>query len=111
MEHETIIGIDPGKSGAIAFIDGKNAEARKNDTTEHDIGDWLFSIQAMGRCFAYIERVSAMPGQGVSSTFKFGQSYGFLRGLLVGYGIPFEAVTPGVWQRSLGCLSKGNYGS
>jgi len=42
-----------------------------------------------------------MPKQGVSSTFKFGRGYGFLRGCLVALGIPFEDVTPQTWMRAL----------
>jgi Holliday junction resolvasome RuvABC endonuclease subunit len=49
-----------------------------------------------------------MPRQGVSSTFKFGTSYGFLRGVLVALEVPFEAVTPAKWQRSMSCLTKGD---
>jgi crossover junction endodeoxyribonuclease RuvC len=56
---------------------------------------------------AAIEQVHAMPKQGVASSFKFGQSYGFLRAMLIAFGIRFESVTPGKWQRELGCLSRG----
>ena len=55
---------------------------------------------------AYIEKVHSMPKQGVASSFKFGRSYGFLRGILVASQIPFEAVTPQVWQRGFS-LPKG----
>lgn len=49
-----------------------------------------------------------MPGQGVSSTFKFGQHYGMLRMALIAASIGFETVAPGVWQRAIGCLSGGD---
>ena len=42
-----------------------------------------------------------MPKQGVSSSFKFGKGYGFLRGCLIAAGIPFEEVTPQAWQKAL----------
>ena len=48
---------------------------------------------------AYIEKVHSMPAQGVVSSFKFGRSYGFLRGLLIALKIPFEEVTPQRWQK------------
>jgi len=51
--------------------------------------------------------VNAMPGQGVTSMFSFGRSYGFLRGCLVALGIPFDDVTPGKWQKALG-LTRAN---
>ena len=102
------IGIDPGKSGGIAWVDPhKSVHAFKMPDTERDIWD---SIDALGHegTTAFIERVSAMPKQGVSSTFKFGMNYGFLRACLIAAKIPFEEVTPGKWQRSLGCLSGGD---
>ena len=49
-----------------------------------------------------------MPKQGVASTFKFGQSFGFLQGILIAAEIPFELVTPQKWQRYLGCRTKGD---
>lgn len=102
-----IIGIDPGASGGIAVIDAGAVRAVKMPATEADLRDWLLSETAAPR-FVWLEQVGSMPGQGVSSTFKFGQSYGFLRGLLVGLGIPHEFVRPAVWQRALGCLSGGD---
>ncbi len=101
------LGIDPGKSGGVAVVGDGFAEAAKLAATERDTWDQI--RMAAGSCeFAYIEKVHAFPGQGVSSTFKFGQSYGFLRACLIGAGIPFEAVTPQKWQRSLSCLTKGD---
>lgn len=58
-------------------------------------------------CKAYLEQVHSMPGQGVASSFKFGQGYGSLEMALTAAGIPFERVTPQKWQKALGCLTKG----
>lgn len=103
-----IIGIDPGTSGAIAVVDGiYPPQWHKLDCTEGDAKSFLLSHD-LTDSFAYLELVHAMPKQGVSSVFKFGQCYGFLRGLLVGLGIPFEEVTPQKWQKAMGCLSKGD---
>lgn len=103
-----ILGIDPGASGAISAVDGDGRfiESCRLDATESDIARWLRGIGTGS--FAFIERVHSMPKQGVSSSFKFGQSYGFLRGLLAAREIPFEEVTPQKWQKEMGCLSKGN---
>jgi Holliday junction resolvasome RuvABC endonuclease subunit len=104
-----VLGVDPGVSGALALNAGSWLETCKLDATERDIWDTLsrwnrgYSID-----FACIERVHAMPKQGVSSSFTFGQSYGYLRGLLIASGIRFEEVTPRTWQKSLGCLSGGD---
>ena len=47
-----------------------------------------------------------MPGQGVTSMFNFGKSYGNLEAFLVAAAIPFERVTPSVWQREFGLIKK-----
>lgn len=106
-----IIGIDPGASGGIAVrydsLDPSPVDVFKLDATESDIAQRMSHYQDV-RSFAYLERVHSMPKQGVSSTFKFAQSYGFLRGLLIALKIPFEEVSPQKWQKAMGCLSKGD---
>jgi len=106
-----IIGIDPGKSGAITCIDdsGVIVEQIRLNETDHDIAEQLSGfVRYRNGCFAYIERASSMPKQGVSSTFKFGKSFGFLLGLLAAFKIPYQMVAPGTWQRAMGCLSRGD---
>lgn len=105
------LGIDPGANGAAVLI--THAQQVENvfrfkGATEKDISDWFAQESQYLDLFAVLERVHAMPKQGVASTFKFGMSYGFLRGMLISYGVAFEAITPGVWQRKLGCLSGGD---
>jgi Holliday junction resolvasome RuvABC endonuclease subunit len=103
------IGIDPGLSGGIAIIhQDLEAMAWKMPPTERDIADLLLSISKMDVHLCFIESVHSLPRQGVASTFKFGRSYGFLRGLLVAFKIPFDEVSPLKWQRAMGCLSHGN---
>lgn len=107
-----VLGVDPGASGCIAGVNDcalPIAYCRMTET-EADIASWiaLAHEQYGSLIFAFIERVHSMPKQGVASSFKFGQSYGFLRGLLVGLGIPFEEVTPQKWQKEIGCLTKGD---
>lgn len=107
------LGVDPGASGAIVAIDGDEIVHARNDWTERDVSDWLDNLK-MSHEFdapllhATLEQVSAMPKQGVSSTFKFGMSYGFLRGLLIAHQIPFETVTPVKWQQVMRCRSRGD---
>lgn len=105
----TLIGIDPGESGGMAFIaDGDITAVKFSGMTEHDIADRIRTETVGKDCFAMIEHVWAFPRQGASSTFKFGRHYGFLRGLLVALAVPFESVSPAVWQRSMRCLSGGD---
>ena len=104
------LGVDPGKSGSIVAIhEAGTIQFVGNDTPEHEIARWLADVACEPLyCFAVLEKVSSSPQQGVRSAFTFGQSYGFLRGLLVTLAVPFETVTPQRWQRTLGCLSKGD---
>ncbi len=105
------IGIDPGASGGIALLDadGEILAAEKYGDTQHDTGEQFRRIiGATERPFALIERVHSMPKQGVASSFKFGESYGFLKGLLVGLAIPYDDVTPQKWQKLMGCLTRGD---
>ena len=81
--------------------------ATKMPATEKDVADKLryFSADYCGdQTFCLIEKVHAMPGQGVTSMFTFGMNYGALRMALVCHGIPFEAVTPQKWQREFGLV-------
>jgi hypothetical protein len=99
------IGIDPGwAKGAIAVIDERGAVRDLMAVSKHswhDLASALAAWSAHG-AVAAIERVSAMPGQGVSSTFKFGRGYGIAEGLLIGLGIQYEEVLPTAWQAGLG---------
>ena len=103
------IGIDPGASGGIAWIEGTEVQAVKMPSTEHDIFDALHEIvhpvkyrgAHQPTVHASIEKVHAMPKQGVSSTFKFGVNYGLLRGMLVALRVPFEEPTPQRWIKRL----------
>ena len=103
------IGIDPGQSGGIAFIDGSFASASKMPESEKDTADMLeefLAFEAPLVCF--IENVHTMPKQGISSAGKFMRHYGFLRGLLIGLKIPFEEITPQVWQKEMNCRTGGD---
>ena len=115
------IGIDPGASGGIAWLRDGTATLRKMPASEQDILDVLAAIwqdredfapsepmEVKHGLYAMLERVHAMPGQGVASTFKFGASFGALKMALTASRIPYDLVPPGVWQRAMGCLSKGD---
>ena len=104
------LGIDPGKSGAIAGVwaDGSPfASHAHGDWTEHDIAEWLLGFD-LEQCKAVIEKVASSPQMGVTSSFTFGRSYGFLRGVLAAYRVPFLEVSPQKWQKAMGCLTKGD---
>jgi len=109
------IGIDPGQSGGFCTIkikaDGNLVtEAYKMPDTEHDANIILqkacYGVPSTST-LAMLEKVGAMPGQGVSSMFKFGKNYGFLRGLLIANMIPFLDVPPRTWQKGLSIQPRG----
>jgi len=104
------LGIDPGKSGAIAAIDqyGNIVDIIKGDKTEHDIAEWLRSTSLDDGSKAVLEKVGPMPKQGVTSVFTFGKSYGFLRGLLAANCVSYEEATHQKWQKAMGCLTGGD---
>lgn len=53
---------------------------------------------------AFIEKVGAMPGQGVTSMFTFGDACGVVRGVVAGAGIPYTMITPQAWKKSAGLI-------
>lgn len=92
------IGIDPGKDGAMAVILENRAveiAAFDRDRYRNFLEYWSDSSEI--RCC--LERVNAMPGQGVTSMFRFGENFGFIQGLLTAYSIPYELVTPQKWKK------------
>lgn len=103
------IGIDPGISGGIAVLYGDRVQAtlKLKDATERDV--WNFVRDHRGlRSQAIIEKVAATPQMGTVSSFTFGRSCGFLRGMLTAMEIRFDDVTPQTWQKFMRCLTKGD---
>jgi len=108
------IGIDPGKTGGIAVIDYESvivAVLHSEKATERDMFAFFDDLDERFGTVprrAVIEQVASSPQMGVVSAFAFGQSFGFLRGLLTGTETPFELARPQKWQKAMGCLSKGD---
>ena len=104
----TIIGIDPGTNGGIAWItDGKPCVEKMPDTLQ-DLWELLRDIAVEGQCMAYLEQVHSSPQMGVVSSFTFGNGFGHLEMALTAAEIPFERVRPQVWQKAMGCMTKGD---
>lgn len=104
----TFVGIDPGKAGGIAFIFGNGGHtAMKMPETPQELAQ-LIREHRTEETWAYVERVSSSPQQGVVSAFTFGRGYGAILGVLAALEIPYDLVTPGVWQKAMGCLTRGN---
>jgi hypothetical protein len=103
-----IAAFDPGSlSGAVAFYftphPGQiSAEDLPVVAGQVDPATLAARLKQMCPDVAVIERVSAMPRQGVSSTFKFGTAYGILQGVVAALEIPVHFVTPGRWKKYFG---------
>ena len=109
-----IVGIDPGISGALCFFSNGNvidvidmptmAEGKKNKKQVN--GRQIFNeILNIKNTFAgqninvVVEQVSAMPGQGVTSMFNFGQSFGIIKGICSAMELPIFYVRPAKWKK------------
>lgn len=112
MESVTTIGIDAGKNGGIAWLtDGRGCAEKMPDTLQ-DLWELMADIScghgAAHQCKAYLEQVHSSPQMGVKSAFTFGNGFGHLEMALTAAGIPFERVRPQVWQKAMGCMTKGD---
>tara|TARA_B100000780_G_scaffold244319_1_gene187867 strand:+ start:27 stop:518 length:492 start_codon:yes stop_codon:yes gene_type:complete len=107
-----IIGIDPGLSGAIAVLedskikeifdmpvmpDGKKNKRQLNSALlvkliKDNIKDFENTVMV-------VEQVNAMPGQGVTSMFNFGQTFGAIKGICAALGLPIFFVRPAKWKK------------
>jgi len=108
-----IIGIDPGISGSICFFeDGKildviempvMTEGKKNKKQVNGAQIYNEFLKRINKkddqIRVVIEQVSAMPGQGVTSMFNFGQSYGILKGICSAMQLPMFFVRPAKWKK------------
>lgn len=102
--HMIIMGADPGVSGAIAFLDTQAPQQiQVYDTPsvnkELDTATLTRLIKVHTPDLCILERVHAMPKQGVVSVWNFGMAYGMLRGVLGALHVPYQLVTPASWKR------------
>ena len=108
-----IIGIDPGLNGAIAFfhiekghlsiVDMPTVEVKRGAKMKREVSPAMLAHiikMAEGVEHSIMERVGAMPGQGVSSVFAFGRSTGIIEGVLAALQVPTTIVTPQTWQKA-----------
>lgn len=99
----TYIGIDPGKDGALAVL----CEGGLGSVVPFYPDAYKSLLGAVnGPALAVLEHVGAMPGQGVTSMFSFGENFGYLKGLLEAFEIPYELVRPQRWKKEFGISGK-----
>ena len=107
-----IIGIDPGLSGAIAVLENNKvlnvfempvmSEGKKN---KRQLNSALLvnllkeNVRNNEEVAVVVEQVNAMPGQGVTSMFNFGQTFGAIKGICAALGFPIFFVRPSKWKK------------
>ena len=109
-----IIGIDPGISGSICFFkdgkildvvemptmtDGKKNKRQVNGSQIYNEIKKKIDVVSEENIRVVIEHVTAMPGQGVTSMFNFGQSFGILKGICSAMRLPMYFVRPAKWKK------------
>ena len=110
-----IIGIDPGISGSICFFENgkiidviemptmnegkKNKKQVNGAQIYNELKKRINKNNQTDKIRVVIEKVSAMPGQGVTSMFNFGQSFGILKGICSAMQIPMYFVRPAKWKK------------
>ena len=115
-----IIGIDPGISGSICFFengkilevvemptmtDGKKNKRQVNGSQIYNEIKKKINNTEKDDVRVVIEQVAAMPGQGVTSMFNFGQSFGILKGICSAMQLPMYFVRPAKWKKYFGLIN------
>lgn len=114
-----IVGIDPGASGAISWYDGSEliirdmpvhiitkGKSKRKRLDPYGLSQILSGMKESERFkpdHAFIEQVSAQPGNGAASAFTYGWMCGGLESALACCGIPFTYVTPQKWKKAMSC--------
>lgn len=105
------VGVDPGKNGGYAVIATGEDKAEKA-VYVYPWDDAFFACEMCSLAamkvgvIACVEKVGAMPGQGVTSMFSFGKSAGYIEGVLTALGIPYQLVMPRRWKGEFGLNGK-----
>src|SRR5215471_18224528 len=107
---ERLIGIGPGRCGAVAVFEGSSlAAVHDMPTVTHrgkvrvDPGGCGVLLASIAPTSAFVERVGAMPGQGVVSMFNFGMAAGIILGALAALRVPTTLVGAAQWKGALRC--------
>lgn len=111
LPNETIIAVDPGKSGGIAVHEwGGSVEVTKMPDTLHDLFQILAKYQTSKQTTVYLEEVGGyvsgnpMPG---SAAFRFGQNFGQVEMATVALGYKLVRVRPGQWMKAMSLGTRG----
>lgn len=118
MLMDYYIGIDPGKNGAMAVLDGKNDRIIEvvdcpvigrfinSSVIVAFFERYLKTEDGEPKIFVGIEKAQAMPKQGVVSMFNYGVGYGLYLGILCGFRIPYVEIPPAKWKKEFSLMLK-----
>jgi crossover junction endodeoxyribonuclease RuvC len=99
------IGIDPGsRSGAYAVINDDACTVKLWDDVQF-VKDMMLIAACEDKAFAVVEKVGAMPKQGLRSTWVFAENFGYIQGVLHAFSIPYQLVPPRVWKKEYSITS------
>jgi crossover junction endodeoxyribonuclease RuvC len=97
--NKIYMGIDPGAKGGIAYIfDNMIATSPYSGDILKSMCDIMTQYEDT-EVVCCLEQVHAMPGQGVTSMFNFGQNFGYIKGVLEANKIPYQEVPPQTWKK------------
>tara|TARA_Y100001936_G_C15997075_1_gene625703 strand:- start:530 stop:1024 length:495 start_codon:yes stop_codon:yes gene_type:complete len=107
-----VFGIDPGLAGALAILDGKkiidlidlptmpDGKKNKRQLNSANLAQYIKkNILEIEKTVVVVEQVNAMPGQGVTSMFNFGQTFGAIKGISATLNLPIYFVRPSKWKK------------
>mgnify|MGYP001370937002 CR=1 FL=1 len=113
-----IVGIDPGVSGAISVLENKkvldvyemptmiDGKKNKKQVNGSQVANIIKErIKANNEIVIVVEHVNAMPGQGVTSMFNFGQSFGVIKGICSALNLPIYFVRPTKWKKHFNLIN------
>ena len=99
------LGVDPGSKGGLAAIDENNNVLFAVPMSRENLVKYCETIKD-DNVICCVEKVGAMPGQGVTSMFSFGKSAGFIEGVLESMSIPYQLIPPQTWKKEFSLLHK-----
>lgn len=100
------IGLDPGKKGAMAIMGYSNTTGERYmmKIIPFDPQEYIKTLKQFNGATVCIEQVHSLPREGVKSVWSFGQTYGWLLGVLDAVGLSYQTVPPNLWKKDFSLL-------
>lgn len=100
------IGLDPGKKGAMAIMGYSNTTGERYmmKIIPFDPQEYIKTLKQFNGATVCIEQVHSLPHEGVKSVWSFGQTYGWLLGVLDAVGLSYQTVSPNLWKKDFSLL-------